>query len=385
MNQPIKIIQARLPGFPDLREVNINSDGLIASCHTFTQSKHNDEQVIDLEGDWLSLGGVDLQINGALGLAFTDLQQPEELAPICEFLASQGIDGFLPTIITTSVAKIRRSLQVIASYQQQPQPGGAVILGVHLEGPFLNPIKAGAHPPEYLLPLTRENLTTIIDGYQDLIKVITLAPELDNTGAIIPYLTSLGIIVSLGHSLATSSQAKLAFTQGARMVTHAFNAMPSLHHREPGLLGEAITNKNVYCGIIVDGQHVCITMLDILLRSSNYDQGLFLVSDALAPIGLGDGCYPWDNRQITVTNGTAKLEDGTLSGTTLPLLTGVQNLVKWGVCEPGKAIALATVSPRRALSLPEMFPQQPARFLRWRWQPQESQLSWSKLDLCSKS
>ena len=89
MNQPIKIIQARLPGFPDLREVNINSDGLIASCHTFTQSKHNDEQVIDLEGDWLSLGGVDLQINGALGLAFTDLQQPEELAPICEFLATK--------------------------------------------------------------------------------------------------------------------------------------------------------------------------------------------------------------------------------------------------------------------------------------------------------
>jgi len=123
MNQPIKIIQARLPGFPDLREVNINSEGLIASCHTLTQTKHDHEQIIDLEGDWLSLGGVDLQINGALGLAFTDLQQPEELALICEFLASQGIDGFLPTIITTSVAKIRRSLQVIASYLQQPQPG----------------------------------------------------------------------------------------------------------------------------------------------------------------------------------------------------------------------------------------------------------------------
>jgi len=382
MNQPIKIIRARLPGFSDLKEITINPDGLRESCHAFRQSDDY-EPVIDLEGDWLSLGGVDLQINGALGLAFTDLQQPEELAPICEFLASQGIDGFLPTIITTSIAKIRRSLQVIASYQQQPQPGGAVILGVHLEGPFLNRAKAGAHPREYLLPLTLENLTVIIDGYQDLIKVITLAPELDHTGVIIPYLTSLGIIVSLGHSLASSNQAKLAFAQGAKMVTHAFNAMPSLHHREPGLLGEAITNKNVYCGIIADGQHVCVTMLDILLRASNYDQGLFLVSDALAPIGLGDGCYPWDNRQITVTDGTAQLEDGTLSGTTLPLLTGVQNLVKWGVCEPGKAIALATISPRRALSLPEIFPQQTPRFLRWRWQPQESQLSWSKLDLCS--
>jgi N-acetylglucosamine-6-phosphate deacetylase len=114
------------------------------------------------------------------------------------------------------------------------------------------------------------------------------------------------------------------------MVTHAFNAMPSLHHRQPGLLGAAIINSDVYCGLIADGNHVCPMMLEIILKASNYEQGVFLVSDALAPIGLVEGVYPWDEREITVTQGTARLADGTLSGTTLPLLVGVQNLVKWG-------------------------------------------------------
>lgn len=376
MNQPVKIIQARLPGVTQLREININSEGKISSG----ESNNQNYQVIDLKGDWLSLGGVDLQINGALGISFTDLTQPEELIGICEFLASQGIDGFLPTIITTSREKIRRSLATIAKYCQNPQPNTATILGVHLEGPFLNSSKRGAHPQEYLLPLTKENVEGIIDGYQDLIKIITLAPELDDTETIIPYLISQGIIVSLGHSLATASQARLAFNQGATMVTHAFNAMPSLHHREPGLLGEAIINEKVSCGVIADGEHVCLTMLKILLRASNYEQGLFLVSDALAPIGLPYGCYPWDKRSIRITKGTAKLEDGTLAGTTLPLLTGVENLVKWGICEPSEAIALATVSPRRILSLPGIGTGQPGRFLRWSWHQETSQLTWSKLN-----
>ncbi len=375
-NQPIKIIQARLPGLTGLREISINSEGKIESG----ESNQQNYQIIDLEGDWLSLGGIDLQINGGLGISFTDLTHREELIGICEFLGNQGIDGFLPTIITTSKEKMRRSLGVIKSYCQNPQPEAAVILGVHLEGPFLNPHKRGAHPLEYLLPLTKENVLGIIEGYEDLIKIITLAPELDQTGAIIPYLTSQGIIVSLGHSLATASEARLAFAQGATMVTHAFNAMPSLHHREPGLLGEAIVNDRVSCGVIADGQHVSTTMLKILLRASNYAQGLFLVSDALAPIGLPEGFYPWDKRTIRITQGTARLEDGTLAGTTLPLLKGVENLVKWGICTLGEAIALATVSPRRILSLPGIIPGQPARFLRWSWDEQKSQLTWSKLN-----
>jgi N-acetylglucosamine-6-phosphate deacetylase len=165
------------------------------------------------------------------------------------------------------------------------------------------------------------------------------------------------------------------------MVTHAFNAMPALHHREPGLLGAALVHPDVYCGMIADGQHVCPTMIQLLLRAGCYDKGLFLVSDALAPIGLADGIYPWDTRQIEVKNGTAWLPDGTLSGTTLPLLVGVENVVKWGLCGVEEAIALATESPRKAISLPGIAAGQPAQLLRWHLEEATLKLTWQRLTL----
>lgn len=361
----LDIINARLPGYKDLQRIWI-SEGKI-SCilpthAVFKRIPPPELQVLDVAGDWISLGGVDLQINGALGKTFNDLSLDDGdfLQKISEFLWQQGVDAFLPTLVTTSVDNIGRSLSVIADFIQSRKltHSTAQILGVHLEGPFLNPQKRGAHPAEYLLPLTIEQIQRVLGDYADIVKVITLAPELDVTGVAIPYLRSLGITVSLGHSLATSAEAQRAFDLGATMVTHAFNAMPALHHREPGLLGAALVHPSVKCGLIADGQHISPIMIQLLLRASCYQQGIFLVSDALAPLGLPDGVYPWDKRQITVKNGTARLPDGTLSGTTLPLLVGVQNLVRWGICEVGsaiafgvgEAIALATVAPRQALT-----------------------------------
>ena len=283
--------------------------------------------------------------------------------------------------MTTSVENIQRSLSIIAEFvQRQPTEQIAQILGVHLEGPFLNPQKRGAHPPEYLLPLTIDQLQRVLGDYANIVKLITLAPELDTTGQAIPYLRSLGITVSLGHSLATAAQAQQAFELGASMVTHAFNAMPGLHHREPGLLGAALIHPNVWCGLIADGQHICPTMIQVLLRASGDSPKVFLVSDALAPLGLPDGFYPWDRRQITVKNGTAQLLDGTLAGTTLPLLVGVQNLVHWGICEVESAIALATEVPRQAISLSGLELGKPAtQLLRWHLNTATTQLTWQRL------
>ena len=165
------------------------------------------------------------------------------------------------------------------------------------------------------------------------------------------------------------------------MVTHAFNAMPSLHHRQPGLLGAAIVNPKVFCGLIADGNHVCPEMIDIFLRASNYSQGVFLVSDALAPMGLADGVYPWDSRTIEITNGTARLANGTLAGTTLPLLVGVKNLVQWGFCPPEDAIAMATESPRKAIGLSSMLVGQSANLLRWNWDEGQNSLTWERLQI----
>ena len=390
MTPNLDIINARVPGYQSLQQIKIDEQGLIRTIEPMNGTSPvgiaHELTTIDVAGDWVSLGGVDLQINGGLGLAFTDVSSPDKytLTEICQYLWHQGVDAFLPTLVTTSVENIQRSLAVFAAFMASQRQEAAEILGIHLEGPFLNPQKRGAHPAEYLLPLTIDNVKRVLGDYAHVVKVMTLAPELDTTGEVIPYLRSLGIIVSLGHSLATDSQAQHAFAQGASMVTHAFNAMPGLHHREPGLLGAALVHLGVQCGLIADGQHICPTMIQLLLRAGGYEKGIFLVSDALAPIGLPDGTYPWDERQIEVKNGTARLPDGTLAGTTLSLLVGVQNLVKWGICDEesafgiGEAIALATEAPRKAIGLPGISGGQPAQLLRWHCNEATGQLTWQR-------
>lgn len=381
MTPNLEIINAQVPGYRGLQQLKIDEQGRIIAILPMTKASR-DLPSIDVAGDWLSLGGVDLQINGGLGLAFTDVnkQHVRQIEKICQFLWHQGIDAFLPTLVTTSVEKTLLSLSVFADFMasQNHNQERARIEGVHLEGPFLNPDKRGAHPTEYLLPLEIENVKRVLGDYADIVKVITLAPELDSTGEVIPYLRSLDITVSLGHSLATSAQAEQAFEEGASLVTHAFNAMPGLHHREPGLLGAALAHSHVYCGVIADGQHVCPIMLQLLLRAGCYEKGLFLVSDALAPLGLPDGVYPWDKRQIEVKKGTARLADGTLSGTTLPLLVAVENLVRWDICGIESAIAMATIVPRQVIGLPTIEVGQSTNLLRWHLDQVSNKLTWER-------
>ncbi len=372
-----RVVNARLPFYSGYYQLAI-ADGLIQSIEPMTAAALATGTVIDFEGDWISLGAIDLQINGALGLAFPDLrlENLDKLQAICDLLWAQGVSGFCPTLVTTSLENFQGSLRAIATFQSQQRPTDptAQIIGVHLEGPFLNPKKRGAHPAEFLQPLTLENVKAVIGDFAEAVSIVTLAPEMAADSTAIDWLIAQGITVSLGHSLATAEQAEGAFGQGATMVTHAFNAMPGLHHREPGLLGAALSDSRVCCGFIADGQHINSTMLDLLLRTgrgrfyrdaSSRLGDLFLVSDALSPLGLPDGTYPWDSREIEVVNGTARLADGTLSGTTLPLIEGAKNLVAWGLCSVEEAIALVTHLPRSALGLAAIAPGNPAHLLRW--------------------
>lgn len=381
---PLNIINALVPGYEDKQMLFINHQGIIEQIvpmnNIIKRVPLKDLQIFDAQGDRISLGGVDLQINGGLGTAFPDLhiENANSLQQISDYLWDSGVDAFLPTVVTTSVENIHRSVGVVANFMQN-QNSGAKVLGVHLEGPFLNLEKRGAHPQEYLLPLSLGEVKRVLDDFTEIVKVITLAPELDSLGEVISYLHQQGIIVSLGHSQATAEQAQTAFEMGATMVTHAFNAMPSLHHRQPGLLAAAITHENVMCGFIADGKHVSPMMIDLLLRASDYTKGLFLVSDALAPLGLPDGTYPWDSREIIVTNGTARLADGTLSGTTLPLLAGVQNLVEWGICDLDTAISLATTAPRKAIGLSGIEGAHASNLLRWNYDEASKKLTWQRL------
>ena len=388
------ILNARIIGHPQSNEshqsvhfLQFNADGALQGIHPEPPVSEN-ERCLDIDGDFLSLGGVDLQINGALGLAFPDLTAANcnGLSNIGKYLWEVGVDAYAPTVVTTSTDKFQAALSCLATYSSSHQSTSAnteaLIIGAHLEGPCLNPKKRGAHPEQFLRPLTSEVMADVIGTYRDQVAIVTLAPERDPSGETIRYLKThlpQTAVVSLGHSLATDHEAEKAFEAGATMVTHAFNAMPPLHHRAPGLLTTALTTAQVWCGVIADGQHVAPRMLKLLLQACP-EGGLFLVSDALSPLGLPDGDYPWDDRTITVSAGTARLPDGTLSGTTRPLLDGVKNLVKWGCCSPRQAIALATDAPRQAMGMPQIQLGLPLhQFLRWTYQPNTQDLTWERL------
>jgi N-acetylglucosamine-6-phosphate deacetylase len=331
-------------------------------------------------GDWLSPAGVDLQINGGLGLAFPELKPADlpQLEALLELLWRDGVEAICPTLVTCGVAALRQALAVLEQTRQQHHAGRCRLLGAHLEGPFLAPERRGAHPQEHLCAPSLEALAERIAGFEQQIALVTLAPELENAGPVIQRLRNLGIVVSLGHSAATEAQAEAAFQAGVTMLTHTFNAMPDMHRRAPGPAAAACLRGDVALGLIADGVHVAPTMA-VLLQRLVPDQ-VVLVSDALAPYGLGEGRHRWDERALIVKDGSCRLEDGTLAGVTLPLLEGVRRLSRWGA-PPERAIAAATLLPRRVLGderdCAELLVGQPlAHALRWRATPDG--LSWQR-------
>jgi N-acetylglucosamine-6-phosphate deacetylase len=334
----------------------------------------------DWAGDWLSPAGVDLQINGGLGLAFPELSEADlpRLLELLELLWRDGVEAICPTLVTCGVAPLRQALAVLEQARLQHRDGRCLLLGAHLEGPFLNPSRRGAHPAQHLAAPSSEALAERIGGFEDQIDLVTLAPELAGADAVIAALRQRGIVVSLGHSAAGEAEAAAAFDAGVAMLTHSFNAMAGLHHRSPGPVAAALLHGEIALGLIADGVHVHPSMARLLQRLG--PEQVVLVSDALAPYGLGEGRHRWDERVLLVEDGSCRLEDGTLAGVTLPLLEGVRRLARWSG-ESGRAIAAATVLPRRVLgdqrSCEAMLIGTPLReTLRWREQP--SGLSWQR-------
>jgi len=330
-------------------------------------------------GDTLSRRGIDLQINGGLGLAFTELSEQDlpRLLELLELLWRDGVEAIAPTLVTCAVAPLRRSLSVLRMARERHRAGRCHLLGAHLEGPFLAEARRGAHPLEHIAAPSVMALQERIDSFETEISLVTLAPEQPGAEELISHLKTLGISVALGHSSADADQAARAFEQGVGMITHTFNAMPGLHHRAPGPLGEACRRGDIALGLIADGVHVHPTMAVLLQRIAG-DQ-LVLVSDALAPYGLAEGEHRWDKRLLLVNNGTCRLEDGTLAGVTLPLLEGSRRLARWSGDADG-AIWASTMAPRELLgeSLDDRcwIGAVLSNLLRWNWNDSEHRLNW---------
>ncbi len=333
------------------------------------------------QGDWLSPMGIDLQFNGGFGLAFNDLDLSNVpmVFDLLDQLWLDGIEAICPTIVTCSIKALRQSLDVLHQVRLKSSERSCKLLGAHLEGPFLSRSYFGAHQIQFLANPSVVALEDCIKGYEAEIALMTLAPELPGSLDVIQRLRQLGVIISLGHSAATATDARVAFENGVSMITHAFNAMPLIHHRSPGPLVEAISNGEIFIGLIADGVHVHPQIVKILQQLSSAK--LVLVSDALSPYGMPQEKFKWDERILTVKNGVCSLENGTLVGTTLPLLSSCIRMAKW-TKEISSSIWSSTVAPRMALQkgyalhdyiLGKSFNQ----LLRWKWDEQSKELTWN--------
>ena len=301
--------------------------------------------VRDATGLILAPGFIDLQVNGGFGLDFTD--DPETIWDVAAALPRFGVTSFLPTIITSPPATARAAQDVLRA---GPPPGwtGARPLGLHLEGPFLNPGKKGAHNPAHLrLP----SAAAIADWSPDEgVRLVTLAPELSGGREAAAELARRGVVVSAGHSLATFDEATAGFDAGARYATHLFNAMPALHHREPGLVAAALADPRVTIGLIPDGLHVHPVLVRLLWQLLGPDR-LNLVTDAMAAMGMEPGEYILGDYRVAVDGEAARLDDGTLAGCVVSLYAILRAFLSFTGTPLSAAITTVTATPARLLGL----------------------------------
>lgn len=294
-------------------------------------------------------GFVDLQVNGAAGC---DFLQPTEagLAAAHAYLLSTGTVAYIPTLISAPEDRLRTALEFFAERMAAgTRPDTPRILGVHLEGPFLSPGRSGAHRPAHLRPPSVEWIGRLVEDFRGLIRVVTLAPELDGSLEVIRYLASEGIIAAVGHTNGTFAEATAAFDAGARLATHLFNAMPPYHHREPGVVGAALADSRVTCSVVADLVHVHATVLAQVAALKGWERTL-LVTDAIAAAGAPPGRVTLGDQAVTVTDRAPRLAGGTLAGSILRMDRAVKNMA--GAIGAWDQVArMASTTPARLLGL----------------------------------
>jgi len=320
-------------------------NGKITRVEPFSGQETATETVINAHGLVAAPGFIDIQLNGGFGLDFTD--NPDTIWDVARQLPRFGTTSFLPTIITSPFETVDRAIEILL---KGPPPGwkGATPLGLHLEGPFLNPQKKGAHNPRYIQPPAAEKIPDW--SPENGVWLVTLAPELEGASAVIETLASRGVVVSAGHTQATFEQAQAAFGQGVTCGTHLYNAMPPLLHRDPGLPGALLTTPGVYFGLIADGIHCHKSMLQLAWNAKSRD-GLILTTDAMAAMGMTPGKYLLGNYETIVDEVSARLPDGTLAGSILTTDAALQNMIEWFGLPIEEVLPALTSTPARMFGL----------------------------------
>lgn len=325
--------------------VLIDGDWIVEVGTASTVSYPESAQNLDASGLLLVPGFIELQLNGAFGHDFC--ADPTSIWPAATELPRFGVTAFLPTIVTSPPETVSAAQEALVGSVANAG-GGAVPLGLHLEGPFLNPEKRGAHDPAFL----RKPDLAAISGWspEEGVRLVTLAPELPGTPALIGALTDQGVTVSAGHSAASYAQAMSGIEAGIRYGTHLFNAMAPLHQREPGVAGALLTDPRVAAGMICDGFHTHPAMVELAWQALG-GRRLNLVSDAIAALGMPPGQYTVGDSQIYVDAICARLLDGTIAGSIMGLDGALRNLLAFTDCTLEEGLQTITTTPATVLGL----------------------------------
>lgn len=314
-------------------------NGVIADFHAGPAP-----QLIDLDGGWLVPGYVDTQVNGGGGVLFNDHPTVEGIRAIGAAHARYGTTAFLPTLISDSLDVVAAGLDAVDAAIDAGVPG---VVGIHVEGPFLNPVRKGIHDAKHFRALDDAAIDLLTRPRKGVVMV-TLAPERNDVAAI-ERLVAAGVIVSIGHSDATYEQARAAIDAGARGVTHLYNAMSPLKHRDPGVVGAVLEDRQVYAGLIVDGAHLHPAAIRVALAARPLDR-FMLVTDAMPTVGAASKEFILNGQPIHVENGVCVDDNGTLAGCDLDMATAVANTVDLGVAF-ADAVAMASANPAAFLRL----------------------------------
>lgn len=324
----------------------IESDLSIEGETIVAVGKNLQGEAIDLTGCTIVPGFVDVHIHAAMGEDTCDAH-PEGLDTMSEYLVKKGVTSFCPTTMTVSHEEITKALATVKEKMEQP-PKGAVIAGVNMEGPYISIHRKGAQAGEYVENPDFDEFKQFYDGCGGIIKIVDIAPECEGAEDFIPKAAKL-CTVSIAHTMADYATAKHAFDLGVTHVTHLYNAMPGLSHREPGVVGAVFDDDRVRAEIICDGFHINPAVLRSTFKLLGEDRTL-IVSDSMRAAGEPDGTYTLGGQAVYVKNGEARLADGTIAGSTTNVHQEVKNLLGWGV-PFRQVIKSATINPAKEIHM----------------------------------
>ena len=305
-------------------------------------------EIIEAQNKFIVPGYIDIHVHGGGGSDVMDGEY-EAIKQVATTHSRFGTTAFLPTTMTMTKDKIIKSLKSIHEARLKGT-GTAEILGIHLEGPYINPEKKGAQKEEDIKKVSVEEFLEFNQASGNLIRLVTIAPEMPGAVDFIRWLHQQGIIVSVGHSNATYKQVQEGIQAGLSHVTHTFNAMRGLHHREPGVVGAALSSPKLIVEMIADGIHLHPIVLKILTQIKESEK-LVLITDAMRATGFKEGTYDLGGQEVIVTQGQAKLKNGTLAGSVLTMDKAVKNLVTKVGISLLNAVQMASYNPAKCLGI----------------------------------